>query len=43
MLNLFRELPHFDPTTTLLALISLAIVIWPRLPVVAACRSPLIA
>ncbi|MFN8664244.1 MAG: SulP family inorganic anion transporter [Thermomicrobiales bacterium] len=44
MLSLFRELPHFDPTTTLLALISLAIVIiWPRLPVVKRVPGPLIA
>lgn len=44
MLGLFRELPHFDPTTTLLALISLAIVIvWPRLPVVKRVPGPLVA
>jgi SulP family sulfate permease len=44
MLVLFRELPHFDPTTTILALISLAIVIiWPRLPVVRRVPGPLVA
>ena len=44
MVGLFQELPHFDPTTTLLALISLAIVIiWPRLPVVRRVPGPLVA
>lgn len=44
MLSLFRELPHFDPTTTLLSLVSLAIVIiWPRLPVVKRIPGPLVA
>ena len=44
MLSLFQELPHFDPTTTLLSLISLAIVIgWPRLPVVKRVPGPLVA
>jgi SulP family sulfate permease len=44
MLVLFQELPHFDVTTTLLALVSLAIVIiWPRLPVVRRVPGPLVA
>lgn len=44
MLSLFQELPHFDPATTILALISLAIVIlWPRLPVVKRVPGPLVA
>ncbi|MFN8675531.1 MAG: SulP family inorganic anion transporter [Thermomicrobiales bacterium] len=44
MVSLFRELPHFDPTTTLLALVSLAIVIgWPHVPIVKRVPGPLVA
>ncbi|MFT4039919.1 MAG: SulP family inorganic anion transporter [Thermomicrobiales bacterium] len=44
LLVLFQEIPHFDPTTTLLSLFCLAIVVfWPRLPVVKRVPGPLVA
>lgn len=44
LLHLLQTLPQFDTTTTLLSLLSLAIVIfWPRLPVLRRAPAPLVA